>query len=304
MKLFSGTANPALSQEVAKNLGVELARSEAVRFGNSEVRVRILDNITNEICVVIQPSSNPTDTHLMELFFFADALKRGGAKEIIAVIPYFGYARQNIQHRTGEAVSANVVVRLLETVGFNRIFSFDMHDEGTAGIFSIPFTHLSALPLLASEIKKILNNQPVAIISPDQGGVERARSFANSYSEKDDTDIVIIEKKRDQDVAHQSIALELYGDVKDKTAIIIDDIVTSGGTLLNATQLCLDKGATDVYAGIVHHDLAPDAMNKLQQSSIKKFFTTNTITLADNHRFEKLEEISVAEIIAEQLRHL
>ena len=172
MKIFTGTANPPLAEKVAKELQTALSKYEVISFANSEIRVTIQDEVKDETCVVVQPTSNPTDTHLMELLFFADALKREGAEEIIGVVPYFGYARQNIQHRKGEAVSANVIINFLEIVGFTKIILFDIHDEATLGIFNIPVTHLSALPLLAAKIRKDLGSTDSVIVSPDQAGVE------------------------------------------------------------------------------------------------------------------------------------
>ena len=179
LKLFSGTAHPVLSQEVSKLLKIPLAKAEVVRFGNSEVRVRIQEDVKDFITLIIQPAANPTDTNYMELFFFCDALKRQEAKKVIGIIPYFGYAKQNIQHRIGESVSVNVVIRFIEAIGFDKVYAFDLHDEATAGVFSIPFKHLSAFALLATHSRDfLLNNikslhettleKNITLISPDQ----------------------------------------------------------------------------------------------------------------------------------------
>lgn len=305
MKLFSGTSHPKLSQEVSKLLKLPLGKTEIVRFDNSEVRVRILENVQNQTTIVLQPTSNPTNHSLMQLFFFCDALKREGAKEIIAVIPYFGYARQNIQHRKGEAISAHVVIDILEHLGFSKIITFDIHDEGIMGIFSVPFAHLSGLPTIAKQIHKDLvkvSQETVAVVSPDQGGIERARLFGKHLFSTEDFDLVVIEKKRDQDKKHQSKALDIYGDVKGKTAILVDDIVTSGGTLLHAADLCMSKEAKEVIAAIVHHDFSTKAPGRIQESSLKAFYTTNTIPLKPSQKFPKLRELSIAPVIADALR--
>ena len=183
MILFSGTSHPKLSKEVAQLLKIKLGKTEIIRFDNSEVRVRILENVENEPVAIIQPTSNPTNHSLMQLFFFCDALKRGGAKDITAIIPYFGYARQNIQHRPGEAVSAHVVIDMLEHLGFSRVVTFDLHDEGLMGVFSVPFVHLTGLTAMAQQIRKDHNDiskETIAIVSPDQGGIERARTFGKA----------------------------------------------------------------------------------------------------------------------------
>jgi len=309
MKLFSGTSNLPLSKEVSKLLKTPLSKCEIIRFGNSEVRVRIEENVKDETCIVLQSTSNPTDTNLMELFFFCDALKRSEAKKVIGFIPYFGYARQNIQHRKGECVSTNVVIRFLENIGFDEIYTFDLHDEATEGIFTIPFTNLTALKILSEKIKKYLkeNNislSSVAVVSPDQGGVERTRKFANYFYNNQKFSIGIIEKKRDQDIIHKVKSLDLYGNVKGKTVIMPDDVTTSGETLINAAGLILKKQAKQVFAAITHHDFTKDAPSKIQNSNIQKFFTTNTIELKEKEKFPKLKEYSIASNIAEKLKSL
>lgn len=308
VKIFSGSSNPILSQQISKLLKIPLSFSEVIRFDNSEVRVAIKEKVKNETCVVIQPTSNPTDTHLMELFFFADALKRSGAKEIIAIIPYFGYARQNREHTKGEAVSVNVVIRFLEAVGFNAVYTINLHDEGTEGIFSITFKNLNAFNILGREVAHYLKNnknvEEVAIVSPDQGGVERAQVFAENFFHSNNVDIVVIEKRRNLDKIHQSKALNLYGEVKNKTCIIIDDIITSGGTLVHAAEFCLKRGAKRVLACIVHHDFSPDAKEILSKSPIEKIFMSNSISLKPEQKFRQLEEISIAPLIVEEIKSL
>lgn len=309
MKLFSGTAHPLLTQKIARRLKIPLAAAEIIRFGNSEVRVRIEEEVKNQTCVVIQPTANPTDTHLMELFFFCDALKREEAAKIIAVIPYFGYAKQNIQHRKGECVSANVVVRFLEAISFHKVYTFDLHDEATAGVFFIPFKNMSAFPLLARHLRDYFKKQQVdlsdvVLVSPDQGAVEKVRNFGTAFYGRPDFAEIVIEKKRDQNIAHKAEPIDLYGDVKDKIAVVVDDMVVSGSTLLPAIDLCLKKGAKEVYAAVVHHDFTQDAPVKLQKSPLKKFFTTDTIALTKEQTFPKLEEISVAQLISDELDSL
>lgn len=309
IKLFSGSAHPSLSQEVAKLLKIPLSKSEVVRFANSEVRVRIIDSVKNETCVIIQPTSNPTDFNLMELFLFCDSFRRLEAKKVIGFIPYFGYARQDIQHRTGECVSVNVVIKFLEDIGFFKIYTIDLHNLATEGVFSIPFRNISTMQLLAENIKKYLlknkikidvNN--VAIISPDQGGVERARKFGTYFFNTEAFPLVMIEKKRDLTNIHKSKTLDLYGNVQRKVAILVDDMVISGSTLAPAVEICLEKGAKKVVAAISHHDFSAKAPQIIQESRLEKFFTTNTIPLKKEQKFSKLIEFSVAPLIAEELK--
>lgn len=308
IKLFSGTANPDLTKKIAHELDLPIAASEVVRFANSEVRIRIEEDVKNQRCVIIQPTANPTDAHLMELFLFCDALRRQEAKKVFGFIPYFGYARQDIQHRDGECVSANVVIHFFESIGFFKIYTIDLHDEATAGVFSIPFKNLTALSVLAERVKKYLKNgttpEKVAIVSPDQGGIERARQFGEYLFGNSDFPLVVIEKKRNLEQIHKSRALDLYGDVKGKIAILVDDMVISGSTLIPAINLCLDHGAKKVSSAIVHHDFSREAHKIIQNSPLDKFFTTDTIKLKEEQRFPKLEEVTVAHLIAQELKNL
>jgi len=304
-KLFSGSAHLKLTEEIANHLNISIAKSEVIRFENSETRVWIEGNVKNETCIIVQPTSNPSDTHLMELFFFCDALRRQEAKKVIAVIPYFGYARQDVQHRPGECVSANVVIKFLESIGFYKVYTINLHDEATEGVFSIPFKNINAFPPLAKEIKKYLGNtttENVAVVSPDHGGVERARKFSDVLFGHTNHTIAVVEKQRDLTHIHQSVALDLYGDVKGKAAILVDDLLTSGGTLMHAAELCLDRGATQVLTAVVHHDFSPSAPKKLQESLITRIFTTNTIQLKEDQKLEKLTEISIAPLIAQEIK--
>lgn len=306
LKLFSGTANPGLSQEIADKLDLPLSNVEIVRFENSEVRVRVQEDVKNDTCVLIQSVSNPTDTNLMELFLLCDALRREEAKKVIGIIPYFGYARQNIQHRDGECVSVNVIIRIMESIGFHKIFALDMHDEATAGVFSIPFKNLSTFPSLAESVKDYLqlespSAEDIAIVSPDQGGIERARKFGQTFFGSEHFHLAVTEKKRDMSQIHKSKALDLYGDVKDKTVVIVDDIATSAGTLIHAAELCEKNGAKRVIAAVTHHDFSTKAPDIIQNSPLEVFFTTNTIKLNPEFEFPKLKEISVASLISKEL---
>ena len=307
-KIFAGSASTKLSSRICELLNANLSKKEVVTFDNSEIRVCIQEDVKNDTCVIIQSTSNPTNARLMELFLTADALKREEAKKIIAVIPYFGYARQDIQHRPGDCVSVNVVIRFLESIGIHKVYIVDLHDEATQGVFNIPFKHISALPLLAESIKKYLidNNiviepRNLAIISPDQGGIERARKFGESLYGHSNFDIAVTEKRRDLDHIHQSRALNLYGEVKDRHAIIVDDIVTSGRTLVHASEFALAQGANTVIAAIVHHDFGEDTPKLLEDSPISKIFSTNTIHLDQKFYFEKMVEVDVSSSISREL---
>jgi len=303
IKLFGGTSNPPLVSQVANNLNLKLSRCEIIRFNNSEIKVTIEEDIKNKICIVIQPTSNPTDTNIMELLFLADALKNQKAKKIIGFIPYFGYSRQNSQYRTGECISVNVIIKLIQFIGFSQIYTIDLHDKINGNLFSIPFKNLSALPLLAKTIKKKLSLRNVTLVSPDQGGVERVREFGRAFFETKDFSFVIIDKKRSLDIPHQSKILKFHGNVKNREVIIVDDIITSGNTLVNAAKECLKQGAKKVFAVVVHHDFSLTAPHLLHKSPIEKIYSTNTILLTSKQKFNKLEEISVAPLIVEEIKY-
>lgn len=309
LKLFSGTSNQPLAKEVAKALGQELAHAEIIQFENSEVRVRIEEDVKHDTCVMIQSTSNPTNRNLMELFLMADALKREEARRMIAVIPYFGYARQDIQHRPGECVSANVVIRFLESIGIHKVYTVSLHDEATEGVFDIPFKNLSPFPIFAEKIHAYLDEkgiavmpENVAVMSPDQGGIERARKFGEVLFGHANFNLAVTEKRRDLEHMHESKALSLYGDVKGKTTIIVDDVATSGRTLIHAAEFALEQGATSVIAAIVHRDFGEGTADKLQSSPLEAFFTSDSIELKDEYRFEKMKEVKVGDLIASQFR--
>lgn len=255
---------------------IKLSNAEVTRFDNSEIRVRIEEDVKHDTCVIIQSSSNPSNSNLMELFLMADALRREEARKVIAMIPYFGYARQDIQHRPGECVSANVIIRFLESIGIYKVYTFNLHDEATEGVFDIPFKKIflhfqySVMRFTNILIKKILKLYQIILPLSLQikGGLNAHESLAMYYLDIMTLISPSLKKKRDLENKHQSAALSLYGDVKDKTAIIVDDVATSGSTLINSAHFALDQGATSVIAAIVHRDFAPGAADKIQNSKI------------------------------------
>lgn len=308
MKVFSGSNSKKLAEEVSRLLNVSLAKSEVIFFDNSEIKVTIKEKVKDDEVFIIQSTNNPANNNLMELFFFADALKRQEAKKIIGIIPYFGYARQSAQYRSGEVVSANVIIRFLETVGFNKIYTFDLHSEITGGFFSIPFKNLTAFPLLAKKIseyfyQKKIKKEEVVLVSPDQGAIKKVRNFGYYFYESESFPEALVEKKRDLNSNNRVKVLGIYGNVKNKIALIVDDMVVSGNTLLPVIDLCLKKGAREVYAAAVHHDFTQKAPEKIQNSKLVKFFTTNTVELKEEQKFNKLIEFSIAPIIAQELKN-
>ena len=302
--LFPLSHSLELGKKIAELNGWEVGKSETVHFANSEIRTTVLSSVKDKNCVLVQATSNPTNEALIELLFMADSLRRGGAASIEAIIPYFGYARQNIQHRAGECVSAHVVINMLESLGIGKVSVVDIHDEGTGGIFQVPFANLSAYSELAPQIYQDLNlsaeNEADCVIgSPDQGGVERARAFAKLfYKANPETDTIVVEKKRDLNAIHESKAVELFGNVKGKHVILVDDVATSGKTIMNAAKMCLDAGATAVSAAVVHADFAIGVPRLLEESLLTSFYTTNTIEkpLEDLSQYGKIKVVDISQI--------
>jgi ribose-phosphate pyrophosphokinase len=302
-KLFTGTSNSILAKELAVLLKTDLSDLEITRFDNSELRIRVLDYVKGTHALVLQSCSNPTDQNYMELFFIADALKRQGVKNITAIIPYFGYARQDKQHRPGEDVSVEVMIKFIETSYINKVVLINIHEENTLAKFNIPVVHLSAIELLAKKIRSEIVNKNTSlkdfiIVTPDEAGKKRAQQFSDIFFQIKNSEIGIIKKYRDLNKIHISQAVKLIGNIKNKSVIIVDDIVTSSNTLINAADLILKNGANKVFAAVVHHDFSPDAHIKIQNSTIEKFFTTNTIQLKENQKTDKIKEFSVSEIIS------
>src|SRR3989344_5566823 len=271
IKLFSGSSNVPLAQEVAENLGISLAASKITRFSNSETKVRILEDVRDQVCVVIQSTSNPTDTNVLELLFFCDALHRQEARKVIGVIPYFGYARQDIQHEEGETVSANVVIRFLESIGFGKIYTIDLHNEATEGVFSIPFKNLSAMALLAEKTKqhfaaKKIDTETISIVVPDQGGIEQGRRFGEVFFGRSEFPLAVIEKRRS---GESTQTFGLYGNLNGEHVVVVDDMIVTGGTLISAIEAMKEKYHIKTFTvAVTHHDFAKNAHKKLQESGI------------------------------------
>lgn len=299
MKFFAGTSNKPLAEKVAQKLGIPIAKSECAFFADGEIKPKILENVRDETVVILQSTTKKPNDYWMELFLTADALKREAAKKIIAVIPCFGYARQNQQHQRGEPVSAHVIVHIMEGLGVSEVITVDLHDETMTGMFDIPITNVSALPLLASAIKPSLPEN-FAVVTPDQGGVERARLFSECLGS--DKPVVVVEKKRELSREHQSQAIAVIGEVKGLPVVIQDDIITSGGTILNAINALLEKGATDVFVCVTHEDFAPETSKKLETSKLTKMFITNSVDTSQTAIFPKLTVVNISDILVQEIK--
>ena len=299
MKVLAGTSNPKLCKNIARNLKLKLVNTNIKRFADDEIYVEINENIRGNTIFVIQSTSNPANDNLMELLICIDALKRSSAKNITAVIPYFGYARQDRKVVPRTAISAKLVSDLITHAGANRILSVDLHAGQIQGFFNIPVDNLFATPIFARHIKKNINLNNLICVAPDVGGVERTRSLSRRLN----TSIAIIDKRRPS--PGKSEVMNIVGNVKNKNCIIIDDIIDSGGTIVNAAKALKEKGAKDVYVYITHAVLSGSAVDKIEKSQIKKLITTDTI---DNQKkiknSKKIEIISIAPMISEAMKRI
>src|SRR3989344_3409205 len=293
MKIFSGTASKTLAQNVAKELKLKLSEIELHIFPDGEKRIRVVDEVVDEDCVVIQSTSTDTDKNYMELLFITDALKRSGAKNVTAVIPYLGYQRQDHVFRSGEAVSLEVVIRILEAVGVDRVITVDLHSIKIPELFHIPAVHLSALSLFAENIKKMPN---VVLVSPDMGGIRRIEILSKMLG---GMPYAAIEKNRDLKSGIIE-AQTIHGKVKEY-AVIVDDMISTGSTIAVAADLLAKKGATEIVVFATHPVFSKDASMLLQKSKVKKVFVTDTIEVPKEKQFPKLEVLSVAGMIATSL---
>jgi ribose-phosphate pyrophosphokinase len=291
-KIFSGTANEPLADEVCAFLNMPRGQAQVIRFRDGECYVQIQENVRGADVFVMQPTCRNVDEHLMELMLMIDALKRASARRITAVMPYFGYARQDRKDKPRSPISSKLVADLLTTAGANRALIVDLHTPQLQGFFNIPVDHLFASPVLVDHFRKLaLPN--LTVVSPDAGGVERARFFAK----KVDAALAIVDKRRvEMNVAE---VMHVIGDVKGRTCLVIDDLIDTAGTLVKTAQALMDNGATSVYACASHAVLSGPAVENIRQSVIRQVVVTNTIPLtpeADAARTEKGGKISVLSI--------
>lgn len=291
--LFSGSSNKPLAQEVAKLLKISLGKVDLTRFADGELRPWIAEDVRDKTVFVLESLSYPMDEHVMEMSLMGDAIRRGAPKTMIAVIPYMGYARQDKLHRPGEPVSARVIAKFLEVSKYKEVITVDLHNDAIVGFFQIPVTHVSALELLAQDIKKQELANAV-VVSPDVGGVKRARNLAYAL----DLPIIVMEKRRFLDRHDVSESFEIIGNVKGKTAIIVDDIISTGGTIAHSAGALHEAGATSVFVLATHGVLAGDAIAKLEQAPIERIVLTNAIAIPDEKCFRKLQIISIAPLLA------
>lgn len=294
LKIVTGNANPALAKEIASHIGVELTECIVGRFSDGEIQIRLSESVRGSDIFIIQPTSAPVNETLMELLIMVDAVKRASAKTINVVIPYYGYARQDRKARARDPITAKLVANLLEKAGANRVICMDLHAGQIQGFFDIPLDHLVGMPILANYFLKKNIDNPV-VVSPDMGGVTRARAFAERLG----APIAIIDKRRpDVNVAK---VMNIIGDIQGKTAILIDDMIDTAGTITAGAHALLERGANAVYACCIHPVLSGRGVERLAESEIKEVVVTNTIALPESKRIDKIHVLSVAELMAEAI---
>ena len=299
--IFTGTANPELAEEVSKILKIDIAPADVGYFSDGELNVQIQENVRGHDTFIIQSTCSPTNKNVMEIMLIADALKRSSASKITAIVPYFGYARQDRRVRSARVpISAKVVADMFASVGIDRVLTIDLHSETIQGFFDMPADNVYATKFMVDDIKDNNERDEVVVVSPDVGGVVRARALAKLL---DDTDLAIIDKRRA--AANKSEVMNIIGDIQGKVCIVPDDIIDTAGTLCNAANALKENGAKAVKAYITHPVLSGPAIERLENSSIDELIVTNSIPLTpDAKKCSKIRVISLANIIAECIKRL
>ena len=299
MKIIACNSNKVLAEAITSYIGVKLADAVIRKFSDGEIFVKINENIRGEDIFIIQSTSPPVNDNLMELLITIDAARRASAKRITAVIPYFGYARQDRKDEGRTAISAKLIANLITSAGVNRVVTTDLHAGQIQGFFDIPLDNLFSVNELIKDMKEKTIGKNLAIVSPDVGGVVRARAFAKRIN----ASLVIIDKRRER--AGVSEVMNIIGEVENKTCILLDDIVDSGGTLCNAAKALKDNGAKEIYSYIVHGVLSGDALNKIEKSQIKELVLTDSIEASKEIKnIKNIRHISIAPLMGEAIKRI
>ena len=298
LKIFTGNANPELARSVARHLDSAIGNCDVGTFSDGEVSVEIRENVRGSDCFVVQPTSQPANNHIMELLIMVDALRRSSARRITAVIPYYGYARQDRKVNSRVPITAKLVADLIVTAGTDRVLCMDLHAGQIQGFFNIPVDNLYATPVLLEAIRQRYDG-PLCIVSPDAGGVERSRAYAKRL----DATLAIVDKRRE--AANVSKVMNIVGDVKDRTCVVVDDMVDTAGTLTEAAKALKREGASVVFAAITHGVLSGPAIKRIVESPLQELVITDTIVLTDEARnCEKLQVVTIAPLLGDAIRRI
>lgn len=297
LKIFTGNANPELAKEIAQILGVPVIDSVVSQFSDGETQLQINESVRGADVFIIQPTSQPVNEYLMELLIIIDAVRRASARRITAVIPYYGYARQERKSKARDPITAKLVANLIVAAGARRVVSMDLHANAIQGFFDIPFDHLPGAPILAEYYKK-LKLKNICVVSPDLGGVTRARDLANRIG----AEFAIIEKRRPK--ANVSEVLNVLGDVNDMDCILVDDMIDTAGTITKGAELLKKFGAKTVRACCTHAVLSGPAIERIQNSSLDEVVVTNTIRLPEEKKIDKIKILSVAQFLSKAIMNI
>jgi ribose-phosphate pyrophosphokinase len=296
LKIIAGTANSELAQQISQKLGIEISETKIGHFSDGEIQVKIIDNVRGADCYVIQPTCTPVNENIMQLLILADALKRASAKRITAVIPYYGYARQDRKAEPRVPITSKLIANLITASGIDRILTMDLHAGQIQGFFDIPVDHLYGTPVLLKYFQDKKLDNPM-VVSPDAGGVERARAFAKHLN----ADLAIVDKRRPK--PNEAAIMNIIGDVKDRNAIILDDMIDTAGTLTKVAEAIKNAGANKVYAAASHGVLSGEALKKIKESCLEEVVITDSIPNY-NHKEPKIKLLSIASLFAEAIMRI
>lgn len=294
-KIFAGSSNKSLAQKIAQKSKIPLGKIDLGFFADGEIDVWVEDKVNNSSVFVVQSNSHPVNNHIIELALIADALKRSGAHKITAVIPYFGYSRKEKQSRAGEPISAKVIADLITASGVNKVICLDLHADAIVGFFNVPVIYLTALPVLAQNVKRE-NLKDAVVIAPDTGGVKRARNFATLLN----LPLAVMEKHRSVETRDRIEILSMSGEVRGDTAILIDDVISTGSTIVESANALKSEGVKKMIVCATHAVFAENAVEKLEKSPVDKIFITDSVE--QNFKSSKIEIVSVAPLIADCLQ--
>lgn len=298
LRIFAGNANRPLAEEICRHLGVELGRAHVGRFSDEEIRVEIQESVRGMDVFVVQSTCHPVNTNLMELLILLDALRRASAGRITAVIPYYGYARQDRKVEPRAPITAKLVANLISVAGADRVLTVDLHAGQIQGFFDIPVDHLFATPVLLPYLRERYRDE-ITIVSPDPGGLERARAFAQRLN----CPLALIDKRRE--APNVSAVFHVIGEVEGRRMVIVDDMIDTAGTVVNATRALLERGATEVIACCTHPVLSGPALERIEASELRELVVTNTIPLREEaRRCSKIVSLSIAPLLSEAVRRI
>ncbi|MBM7453076.1 ribose-phosphate pyrophosphokinase [Acholeplasma morum] len=297
VKLFGLSSNPQLAREISESSGIPLSPCDIMRFADGEIGINITESVRGHHCFVIQPTSKPVNEHLMEILIFTDALKRASAASVTIIMPYYGYSRQDRKAKSRQPITAKLVADLLQVSGVDRVICIDLHAAQIQGFFDIPIDNFPGMPLISTHFLN-LNLENVTIVSPDHGGVTRARSFAKFFN----APIAIIDKRRPE--ANKAEVMNIIGDVEGRTCIMVDDIIDTGGTLIAGSEALLKKGAIAVYAAATHALFSSNAIERISNSPIKEVVVTNSVVVDDLEKYPKIVQLSIGQLLGKAVLHI